>query len=447
MRRSKIPTIFGIFILVLGLAAGVLLVRGQKFFRLGATAEFAPKDVRISNIADTSFTISWVTDKETSGFIKWGQNKDSLEKTELDEIKSQSFVHLLTLRGLSPETSYFFKINSGGEDFDSGGIPWQVTTGSSLDTPAKTSLVSGVVLTSTGQPAKNALLYLTVGGGSLLSTIASQNGTWVVPISSARTQDFSDYVVIEEKNSLIEISVNAGPDGVATAQIYPQSARPAPSIILGQVHDFKNLPPSAVSEIPKASIGLPEESTPSSGFEVEEKPTTPSVKTVTLESVDEGEIVTSTDPEFFGEGPAGVTLTISLESEPITDTVAVPSNGDWKWSPPQGLTEGAHKITITWRDSSGILRILTRTFIVQAAEGPAFESTPSASPTSTPQVSPTASPTPSPTATGTTIPTAPATSTAAPVPESGSLTPTIALSIMGVGVLAFAFFVWKKSEI
>lgn len=442
MRKSKIPTIIGLFTLILGLAAGVLLVRNQNIFRLGAAAEFAPKDVRISNITDTSFTISWITDRETSGFVKWGKGATSLDKTELDELKDQSFVHLLTLRGLIPQTTYFFKINSGGGDFDNNGIAWQVTSGATLEIPSKTNLVSGSVLTSTGQPAKNVLLYLTVGGGSLLSTITSQNGSWVIPLSQARTQDLSSYVAVNEKNTLIEISVNAGPEGVASAQIYPQSARPAPSIILGDTHDFKNLPPSEVSEIPKASIGLPEETTPLSKFEVEEKTAaTPSAKTVTLKSIDEGEIVTSTKPEFFGEGPSGTTIMITVESEPVTDTLKVPSSGNWKWSPPQGLSEGAHKITISWRDASGILRTLTRTFIVQAAEGPAFESTPSASPTASPKTSPT----PSPTATAT--PKATATATAAPVPDSGSLTPTIALSIMGISIIAFAFLVWKKSEI
>lgn len=427
--------------MVLGLAAGILLVRSQIFFRLGATAEFAPKDVRISNITDTSFTVSWTTDRETSGFVKWGGASASLDKTELDEL-SQSFVHLLSLRSLSPQTTYFFKISSGGEEFDNNGIPWQANTGQTLPIPNKTNLVSGTVLSASGQPAKNTLVYLTAGGGSLLSTITSQTGSWVAPISQVRTQNLSDFITIDEKNTLIEISVNAGPEGVASAQIYPQSARPAPPIILGQTHDFKNLPSSQVSEIPTASVGLPEEATPSSGFEVG-KTATPSASTVTLESVDAGEIITTTEPEFFGGGPAGVILTITVESNPVTDTVKVASSGNWNWSPPQGLSEGTHKITITWRDASGILRTLSRTFIVQAAEGPAFESTPSASPTSTPKASPTASPSASPTAS----PKATATATAVPVPDSGSLTPTIALTIMGIGVLAFAFLVWKKSEI
>jgi len=443
MRKSKIPTIIGIFILVFGLAAGVLLVRNQNFFRLGASAEFAPKDVRISNITDSSATVSWITDRETSGFVKWGEGQDSLDKTELDELTSQSFTHTLTLRNLTSQTTYSFKINSGGEDFDNNGIPWQLTTGAEIKLPSKTNLVSGVVLTSSGEPAKNALVYATVGGGGLLSTITSQTGNWVIPISAVRSQDLTSLVVVDEKNSLVEISVNAGPGGVASAQIYPQSAKPTPSIILGQVHDFKNLPANETSEIPKASIGLPDEATPSSGFSVEEQSATPSAQTVTLESVDNGEVITTTEPEFFGGGPPGTTITITVESEPITDTLKVPSSGDWKWSPPSDLLPGTHTITLSWRDAAGILRTLRRTFVVQAAEGPAFESTPSASPTSTPKTSPT----PSPLASFSPTPTSTATVTAAPVPDSGILTPTILLSIIGVGVIAFSILIWRKSEI
>lgn len=435
--KNTIPTIIGIIVLILGVATGVLLVRGSQFFRLGAASEVSPKDVRITNISDSSITVSWVTDKETSGFIKWGESQNTPDKNELGQSQIQSTTHISTITGLAPETSYFFKINSRGSDFDANGIPWQVKTGPTLAFVRSENLISGSVITASGNPAGGALVYLTVGGGSPLSTITSESGSWVIPVFSARTQNLTGYIPLNETSTLLEISVNAGPEGVASAQIYPQSARPVPSIILGQVHDFKSLPPSSSSEIPKASIGLPEVSTPSSGFDVPKGTATPSTSTVTLESIDEGEIVTSTKPAFFGEGPPGTTLTITVESEPITTSVKVPTNGDWNFSPLTNLDPGPHTITISWRDAAGILRTLTRNFVVQAAEGPAFESTPSATPTSTPKASPTASPSASPSSTPKATPTtsASATPTAPPIPQSGNLTPTMLLFIMGLGAI------------
>jgi hypothetical protein len=447
MKRSTIPTLIGVLILIIGLAAGIFLVQSRNIFRLGASAENTPKDVRTSNFSDTSFTVSWTTDKETSGFVLWGEKEDLLSKVENDEVTPNGLTHSVTIRNLKAETNYFFKINSGGTEFDNNGVVWKVITGPSLTPPIQTIIISGSVLTQTGAPSANSLVYVSVGG-SLLSSLTSQSGTWVVPLSSARTQDLQNFLTINESTTLLEISVQAGGDQVATAQIYPQSAKPAPAIILGQTHDFKSLPPSPEGEIPKASIGLPTEATPSSGFTIPEETATPSASTVTLTSVKEGEVVTSTNPEFFGEGPKGTTIIITVESEPQTAQVSVSSSGDWKWSPPAGLSPGSHTITISWRDAAGILRTLTRTFIVQASEGPAFESTPSATPTSTPASTPKATATPTPTSSATPIATISATPTtsAAPQPISGSLTPTIALFIMGVGVILSGFYVWKVAE-
>lgn len=89
-------------------------------------------------------------------------------------------------------------------------------------------------------------------------------------------------------------------------------------------------------------------------------------------------------------------------------------------------------------------KTLTRTFIVNASEGPAFVSTPSASlsPTTVPTVSPTLVPVITPVATIISTPV----STLPPTPETGSLTPTIGLFIMGIGVLMSSFFVYKKQD-
>ena len=433
MNKSKIPTIIGIFLLVIGLAAGVFLVRSSQLFRLGASQEGIPKDVRITNISDNSFSVSWVTQKAVIGFASWGDSPTALNKNEVDEFEETSFTHSLSVKGLSPGKAYYFKINSGGAEYDNNGTAWQVKTGPTLATPSKQVIISGSALTQTGQGAENALVYVTVAGSSPISTTTSKNGSWVIPISSARSQDLTSLVEINNQNSLIEISVNAGVDGVASAQVYPQSAKPVPPITLGKTHDFKSSPVSSDSDIPKASIDLPDEATPSSGFKVDEAlPGTEAPKTVTLESITEGETVTTAKPEFFGEGPVGTTISITVESDPVSGSVKVPTSGNWKWTPPTNLPPGGHKITISWRDAAGILRSFTRKFTVYASEGPAFTATPSATPTPTGSVTPTATLTATPTEFAT--------------PESGSLTPTILLFIMGLGVIVFATQVWKKSE-
>jgi hypothetical protein len=431
IKKSTIPTILGIVVLIIGIATGVLLIESRRVFKLGATPEVTPKNVRITNISDSSFTVFWTTDKETKGFIQWGERVSVLGKIATDSIKVASSTHSVTLGALAPLTPYYFKINSDGTDFDNSGIPWQVKTGPRLATPPVGSVIFGTVLTPAGLPATNSLVYVTVGGSSPLSTITQDNGSWILPISASRDQSLASYIIINETSTLVEISVQAGPAGVASAQIYPASSRPVPPITLGQVHDYKNLPPGKPGEVPKASVGLPEDTERPSGFQVDDVTPTPSEKTVTLENVQEGELLTSTTPEFSGEGPAGVILTITIESEPITEQITIDNSGSWRLRLAEELGEGIHKITISWRDASGILRTLSRNFTVQAVTPPT--ATPTPSPTATPRLTPT----PTATATPTPTPTPTKIATQAAIPDAGTLTATLLLFVMGLGSLVF----------
>lgn len=423
MKKKTIPTLIGVIFLALSLALGVGFVSYSQSFRLGASGELSPKDVRVSNISDNSFVVSWTTDKKTTGFVKYGENQNSLGKVAEESTAGENLTHLVRISGLSPGNNYFFKINSGGKDLDNNGLAWQAQTGPQIGEPVQNMIASGTVLTASGKPAANALIHITFGG-ALLTVATSANGSWLVPISSARTADLTAFQNINPGTTLLEINIQAGLGEIASAQIYPQSANPAPAIILGQVLDFKNLPPSSEGEIPEADLDAPEESTPSSGFNLPDDIPDNNSQVVTLESLENGEVVTSTTPEFFGSGPVNTKITIKVESDPIVEeNVTVPSSGEWKWTPPKNLSEGTHKITISWKDTAGIIRSLTRTFVVQASEGPAFEATPSGT-LATPTASPVA-----------TLP---------PQPESGSLTPTLILFMMGTGAMMFAFLLLKK---
>jgi len=449
--KNKIPTLIGLVVLLFGLAAGIFLVQNTTFFRLGASGENAPENVRVSNISDGSFTISWTTSKETTGFIKYGES-DNLGKTNNDELSEKGYTHYATISGVKPETNYYFKINSEGVDYDNNGVPWELTTGPNIPTNTSQTTISGTILEQTGNPSKNTIVYVTIAGSSPLSSITSQNGSWVIPLNFARTQDLSAFILIQESSSLLEISVNAGPKGVASAQIFPQSAKPVPAITLGTTNDFRSNPPSSIDGIPQANLTIPEITEKKSGFNVDATAVSNDNKTVTLESVADGEKISSEKPEFFGSGPSGTTITITVESDPQSGEVKVDNSGDWNWTPPAGLEPGTHTVTITWRDAAGILRKLTRSFVVEASENPSFTATPSAAttvtPTATKTPTPSLTPTSSPTLTASVSATKTPTPSAAPTtPESGSLTPTIILFMMGIAIILFATVAWKKSEI
>lgn len=427
-KKIKLPTILGIILLTIGTFLGVILINKTQVFKLGASGDILPKDIRVSNISDTSLTISWVTDKETSGFVVFNNSPEGQTGTK-------SFTHTVTISGLAAQKSYQYKINSDGREFDNNGIPWTATTGPTLSNPTTSFLISGSVIKATGEPVGNALVYVNIGG-YLVSTITSGTGNFVFQLGNIRSSDLGNYLTVDPSRTLLELFVQANTEDVSSAQVYPQSAKPIPTMILGQTHDFKGLPPSQEGSSPDATITTPSQQQQSSKFTVPGDLNTPPPENVTLDSIDSGEIVTSTKPEFFGTGPGGTTLTITVESEnPVTEEVTIPQNGSWNFSLPDNLTGGSHKITIKWIDTSGITRTLTRNFVVQAGELPAFESTPSQS----------LAPSPSSTTKAST-PVASASSTLPPTPSTGNLTPTLLFSMLGVGVMALSFVIWKYAN-
>lgn len=457
IKRNKIPTIIGIVVLLVGTFAGVFFLRMNQVFKIGASATITPKDVRVSNISNSSATISWLTEDETTDFINYSDTQKLNEIIKESENEQKYFTHSITITGLTALTTYFYKINSNGTDFDNNGIPWQFTTGPEITGNQKALPVSGSIITASGQPSKRAIVYATVNG-YLLSTLTSDEGSFVLQLGTVRTSDLESYAQIDNSQTLLEISVEAEAGETASAKIFPESANPIPTLVMGQNQDYRNLEPSIDGQNPDLSLDLPEGSTIESKFNVSTSSNTLSQKTVILESIDEGETVTSDQPEFFGKGPKGETITITVHSEQaITQTVKVPNNGSWSWSPPTNLAEGTHSITISWIDVSGITRSLTRNFVVQAGEAPAYSASssgktstpkPTVTPTATPKLTPTATPKLTPTATPvkTIRPTSVSTASAEPVPVTGNLTPTLMLFMMGLVVMIFSVFVWKLSD-
>jgi len=461
--RKKVPSLLGVLVLIFGVAAGVALIGRQQLFRLGASGDVEPRDVRISNITDSSFTVSWITEKDAVGLISWGTT------TALGQLARQpdgtpKKIHSITLRGLTPSTNYFFVVNSGGVEFDNDSVPWSIQTAPTTAAIGTTLLASGTILNQNGQPAPNVLVYINGGAISQLSAITSINGTWTIPLSSARTKALTSLASIDPESSILDVFVQGGALGVATAQVLASNVDPIPNITLGQTYDFRNSTENGL-ELPEASVNLPEgdtseEPTGPGGFDVSGEAPEDGAS-VTLESIEEpGEVIFVSNPEFFGQGPEGATLTITVESDPITGTAMVNSSGEWRWSPPEDLPEGTHKITIKWLDAGGVLRSLTRTFVVQAAEGDlGFESTPSGS-TSTPTPTSSPSPTPSPTPTPTLKPTVTPTTSPIPtptrisipstesgIPTAGSLTPTLILATIGLGLFISGIVISRRNTL
>jgi len=443
LKVKKLPTILGIIILIIGLAAGVFLVtQGQEIF-LRASPEITPNQIKVTNITDNSLTLSWTTQKETSGFIKYGESP-SLEKTladDRDQLSGETgafTTHYVTLVNLKPSTTYYYKIGSEGKVFPTQGQPYEsqsAMVAQGLLPPS--DVASGIVSKPDGTPAEGAIVYLSMANTSPLSVQVKSSGSWLIPLNTARTTDLNSFTEYDKEAQVIDIFVEAGDSGHSSAVTTTKNDNPVPPITLGETYDFRQYTePPVVTLTPTITLTPGLTATPS-GFspgELLPSPTATPTGELSITNPEQGEDLNALKPEFTGTGPPGKLVEIVVESpSSYTGTIKVNGDGSWDWSPPADLEPGTHTIKITYGGQT-----VSRTFTVLAAgesDLPAYTATPSA--TISPSPTPTLKPTPTP------LPRTQMPSTEAGVPESGFVTPTFFFFIIGTSLVTAGFLLKK----
>ncbi len=73
----------------------------------------------VSNVTNSSFTISWVTNQPTTGYVRWGTNPNSRTNPQYDDRDPNnpnfiSYTHFVTVsQGINAKTTYWYSIVSG----------------------------------------------------------------------------------------------------------------------------------------------------------------------------------------------------------------------------------------------------------------------------------------------------------------------------------------------
>ncbi len=450
----RIPTILAILVLG-GLVAGWWYYIGSRGGAKQASQAITPAQVRITNIADNKFSVSWTTPEATGGRVEYGvvgEKITSFAKDERDNSEGPGLYHThhVTIEGLQPSTQYAFRILSGEQAtirFDNKGSPYTATTGPVIgETPASQNFY-GVVQHPSGQGAAGAIVYLTLPGSATASTLVNDSGNYAITLSTIRSSDNRSYVEYDPAASIVSVTVVAE-KAESVVSVSLANSTPVPTITLGQNANFLN--PEQVPVIAQTEPVTELEASPESS-PVATTPTVLNVEPLTqpdinqvssgtvklLNPKDPGETLMTLRPEFRGTGPAGITLSIALTGQKaISDTVKIASDGTWSWSSVIDLKPGPQKITLSYVATGGATQKLEREFVVSESTSgldPAFVATPSA--TVVPSPTSTATPSPSPRAA------MPATDSGVPVTgviENTLLTAGMGIVIMIVGAILIA---------
>ena len=408
MRKSfwdkRIPTLLGIFLITIGVGITTLLVKQGALFQSKASPSEQPQNVRITNITESAFTVSYTTNDKVIGSINYGKTT-ALGQSGLDDRDQQlgsltTFnLHNITVRNLSPATNYFFTITSGKDTYMNNSQAFEVTTGTTISsTPTNQEPMSGKVILPDGSVPKESLIYVTADNSQVVSTLTKSDGTYILPLNAVRTADFSAYYDFTN-NQNIKILV-VGSSLTSNAKLTINQIHPVPTITLSSNYDF------TLDQVPVATSSGVIQSFPSFGSN--SSSSSSAKNSPEIITPEKNQSFVDQQPLFKGKAVPNQSVEVTIHSNPATETVTADANGNWSYRPSAPLPPGNHTITITTKNSDGILKTITQSFVVFAAGTQVSQSaTPSATKTPTPTptkkptltITPTNTPTPTPTIT------------------------------------------------
>lgn len=455
--QKRIPTIIGLVILVVALIAGTLFLgEGPGVFAPRATPETTPKQVRITNVTDRSFAVSFLTDEASTGFVKYGAESKKLDSQASDNRDQVSGtvgkykLHYVTIRGVQPSTQYYFLIGTDKNTFDNNGAPFSITTAGRASTPPAARTISGSVLTPAGAPADGAIVYVTGSDMQEMSSLVSTSGSWAVPLSDARTST-GTYAEIQDTD---EITIYAQGESVNlfstfTAKI--ADAHPFPAITLGsndivmpepedgplaedaELEDFADHTDNIDStESANVTEAIDENVVTGLGTEAEKAVEQPVEENHIVDlNLEEEQTVTTSNPIIKGRVAPSTLVKITINSENVVEADLVSDeNGEFTIDLSQleeSLEPGEHTATFTYTDETGEEITTTRTFWVtlagliptaEAQENQAGQDGPFSTNSPYPMATPTPTPEPTPESTPDLTATESATPAATPATDS-----------------------------
>lgn len=397
----KIPTHIGLVFLCIILGLTIFLLSGKSFLSLRASPAKTPTIVRIANISTTSFTVSFSTASESIGQVSYGESKNPevLVKDDRErEINEKPHrLHYFTINNLKPNTEYFFNLISNNETYNDNGEPYTVKTSpANISSRIEEKIISGKVIRMDGSYPKEGSVYAQIGNSQLISTILNQDGSFRMIVKNLLTQDLQkiDEITDDEKVNLTII----GDGEQATASIFMKDAGSIPTITLSQVYNFTSVPgDTAKTATDTAKSTMPLFSNlPKSNGKLE------------ILVPEKDQTLNDTQPEFIGNSTANTQVNITINmleaEEIINEKILSDMEGRWKFRPDIKLAPGIYKLSVSAKNSTGIIEGIMQSFGINA-EGSQFTdpsvapTKPKTSPTQVPTVLPSATPIASPTIT------------------------------------------------
>jgi len=323
--QKRIPTIIGLGVLLVALVSGVLFFsQGTGVFAPRATPQSTPKKIRLTNVTDAGFTVSFITDEPTTGFIKYGTESNQIksqasdDRDQLSGAVNEYNTHHITVRGLEPNTTYYYTLGTGGNGFDNNGQPFEVKTAQRTGVPSAANTIYGSVVTNTGNPADGAIVYAAVAGAGEMSSLVKSSGSWAIPLATARTTDGTGYAQITDTDSLTLLIQGNSTNLTSQVTAIVANAQPVANITLGESLDLATMPTETSPPVSTDSAQVDTEDEATSSGELDDTATI--IDDATDSAKTRGGLSDLVDEETAFQTVGTATLILDLEAAAATSS-------------------------------------------------------------------------------------------------------------------------------
>ena len=180
--------------------------------------------VRASNPTSASFTVSWVTDGNANGEVHYSTDPGFSDFEIAYDDRAQFHLddtHHVTLGNLTPETTYYYEVKSGGSIDNNGGLYYSFTTMQIPGSIPLTCSVYGWVYLEDGiTPAEGSIVYLYVNAGVdsyWISGLVDPAGVWVLDLGNLFST-LTDDVLFYSPGDPVVLDFQGGSGRIASAQ-------------------------------------------------------------------------------------------------------------------------------------------------------------------------------------------------------------------------------------
>jgi len=252
LSKRQLITFVGFLIILISLPLAIFLVQQQQIYRGRALGpEAVPTNVKIANLHGEGFSVSWTSVnpttgafQETTGSVFWGTDQNNLNQEAFDDRGQDisSTTHHVSIFNLNPNTTYYFKIKSGPDNYGKSGESW-VKAGAAIQqaTPVELTLsgnpqpIYGYIKNQAGNKVEGALVYAKLKKddsetkSALMSTVTKTDEGWVMDAKNARMENLTSFFGFDDNDQVL-IEIQAAQNGIASADFTINNSSPAPDI-------------------------------------------------------------------------------------------------------------------------------------------------------------------------------------------------------------------------